>query len=221
MSNRKAATKWFLDHLKSFNADSPNVKLYEDYFKGLTDKDFNALMDKLASGEEVLPYYVSNLGKEKLQMDKILKLGDALGVDFFQRIWMIDPVSKVKYLSPHKYFIVDLPIRRQSQHLIKGKKVADHGKFTDSMTGQPSGVSRTSRISLPELMILESSGHHKAIEEMIKVRGGDVEAFRKAKRLSIDQGGYSLKTIEELGTRPTSTETLRSLLLAMHLDNNV
>ena len=221
MANRKKATEWFIAQLKELGTNSPNIAMYEEYFKGLSDDAFDKLMQRLASGETILPYYQSNLSKNKLTMDKILKLGDKLKINFFQRLWLTDPVTNVRYLSPHKYLILDIPIRRQQEHVTKKKSVAEHSKFTDAWTGQPMGVSAASKISLPELMILESSGHEKAIEELIKVRGGDVIAFRESRQKLIEQGGFNLKDIEDLGTRPTSTETLGTLLKSMHIDNNV
>lgn len=221
MSNRAKATEWFISHLKVLDPDSPNIEMYETFFKSLKDKEFDALMKRLESGETVLPYYQSNLSKSPLTVKKILKLGDKLGIDFFQRLYMTDPVTGARYLTPHKYMIVDLPVRRQQEHVMKKKSVATHSKFTDTWTGQAMGVSATSKISLPELMILESSGHVKAIEELIKVRGGDPIAFRESRQRLINQGRYNLKEIEDLNSRPTSTETLGTLLKSMHIDNNV
>jgi len=219
--SRAAATKFFIDKIDSIQPGNDNVEMYKTYFKGLSDKAFSTLMDKLESGEETLPFYIPPLKGKPLSIQTLLNVGDSLGIDFFQQLWLTDSITGVKYLTTQKYLILDIPVRRQSQHLMKGKSVSLNSKYTDNLTGQATGVSRSSRISLPEIMSLESAGHVKSIEEMIKVRGGDPVALRKAKRLLIDRGYYNLDEIAELGTRPISTETTRAFLLAMHLDNNI
>ena len=221
MGNRKKATEWFIEKISKLNPTSPNVKMYEDFFASLSDKEFDQLMNKMEKGEIILPYFVSNLTKEVIKMQKILALGDELGINFFQRIWINDPISGAKYLTPEKYLVIDIPIRRQQQHLVKGKSVVENSKYTDPTTGQATGPSRTSRVSLPEIMVLESAGHLSALEEMLKVRGGDSKAFREARRLTIEQGGYNLAAVEQLDSRPTSTETLRAFFFGMHIGNNL
>lgn len=221
MGNRKGATEYFIGKIKKLNPTSSNVKMYEEFFAGLSDKEFDELMGKLERKEVILPYFVSNLNEEIMRIEKIMALGDDLGIEFFQRIWLTDPVSGVRYLTPEKYLLLDLPIRRQQQHLIKGKSVVENSKFTDPLTGQAIGASRSSRVSLPELMIMESAGHYEAIEELIKVRGGDAAAFRESRRLMVEQGGYNLDTIREMDTKPTSSETLKAFLFGMHIENNL
>lgn len=221
MANRKKATDWFINKINEILPDNKNVEMYKTYLEGLSNKAFENLMDKLESGESILPFYLSNLNNKRLKVNNLLKVGDGLGIDFFQQIWLVDELTGVKYLTPNRYLILDLPIRRQIQHLIKKKSVPINSKFTDSLTGQVTGVSKSSRLSLPEIMILESAGHLKSIEEFIKVRGGDITAIQKSKRSLVDTGEYNLHEIEELGTRPTSTDTVRAYLLAAHLDNNI
>ena len=76
-------------------------------------------------------------------------------------------------------------------------------------------------MSFPEIQVLASKGHEKTIEEMIKVRGGDTKAYRQFSNSVIQTGSGSLKNAGEAMGRVKSTETLRSFLLGMHLDNNL
>lgn len=224
MSKRKEATAHFLKHIKVLDSSigvTENLDMYTEYFKSLTDKEFDTLMNQLDSKDKTLPYYYAPLSKKGLRLDTIFKVGDMLKIPFFERIWITDSVSGARYLTPKAYPIMDLPVRRQQEHVSKKRKTAVNSKMVDSWTGQPMGVSAGAKISFTELMILESAGHHKAIEELTKVRGGDVHAFRRSRELLASQGSATLKELEELGTRPTSTETLGTLLKAMHLDNNV
>ena len=134
---------------------------------------------------------------------------------------MVDPETGVEYMTPNEYLILPLPLRRQKQHLAHGKAVPEHSKHVDLTTGQVTGVSQSSRITLPELMIMDSAGAEKGIEELLKARGGDQKAMKMAKRQTIDTGVFTLQSLGELGSRPTATETMAAIFYAMHLDNNI
>ena len=219
MSKRDKVIKFFLDTLNELQEGNKNIKMYKKHFESLTDSAFHDLMVALQNGTVVLPYYAANLVDKDLEIPKMISVGRKLGVNFFERVWLVDPVTKVKYLTPEKYPIVTLSVRRQSQHVTKGKSVAESSMFIDSMTGQPTGNSQVSRMSLPEINNLASLGLHKAIEELITVRGGNVKGFLFAKRAMLDTGEYTLKSVEDLGHKVTSTETLKSFLLGCHFES--
>jgi len=219
--NRVEITKWFLDKVNKLQPGNKNVEMYKKHFDSLSDKAFAELMEKLASGKIVLPYISANLKDKDVEVPNALKVAKELGLKVFQRLWLIDPVSGVKYLTPEEYFIIHMPVRRQSQHVMKGKKVVEDSSFIDSLTGQPAGTSKTSRLSLPEIMNLDSLGLRNGIEELISIRGGNVIAFRESKRKILTTGTYTLKEMRELGSRAVSNETLKNLLLGMHISSNV
>jgi len=222
MANRKKATRWFIDTvIAKLDKDNRNIAMYEEYFDKLSDKEFDVVMTKLSKGDSVLPYYAFNMDKSTMNVANVLKVGDALGIEFFQQIYMTDPVTGVEYLTPEKYLIVDVPIRRQGQHLTKKKDVPDDDKVTDATTGQAVGPSKSAMMSLPEIMVLESAGHTSAIEELTKARGGDQLAYNHSKRQMIDSGSFTLKELATLGSKPTSTDTVKAFLLGMHFDNNI
>lgn len=57
----------------------------------------------------------------------------------------------------------------------------------------------------------------ESTKEFLKYRGGDVSGF-DAMNKAIDQTGYVyMSELDKLGTTVTSTETLKSFLLGMHL----
>ena len=219
--SRKKATDFFISTITKLDPNSGNVQLYKDYFKGMSDKAFGELMGKLERGEEILPYYEPILVKKPIPLDRVLKIGESIGVKYFEQLWITDPISGVEFLTPHKYLVLRLGIRRQNQHLVKKKSVATDSRKTDATTGQASGDSKAAGITQPELFVLDSNGFTAGATEMIKVRGGDTEAHRASRRAVIEQGGFSLNVLGKLGTQPTSTETLSSFLFAMHLDNNL
>ena len=219
--NRKEAIGLFLKILDKLEKGNKNIKIYEEKLNSLSDVDFDNLMKKMLDREVVLPYYASNLVDKDVTIKNALAVGKELGIKSFQRLWLTDHLTGVKFLTPLAYKVMYSVVRRQSQHVTKGKSVVDSSKYIDSLTGQPAGASKSSRLSLPEIINLDSVGLHKSIEELINVRGGNELGFRLAKRNIINNGKYSLKSIEGLGTRPTSTETLKSFLLGQHFKSNL
>ena len=218
---REEAIAWFLDKIEKFQPGNSNVALYKNYFAGLTDEGLFELGEKLVSGEVVLPYYCANLVDKDVPMDRALAVGDELGIRFFQRIWIRDPVTGVTYLSPEKYLVIHMAIRRQQQHVLKGISVAENSTHIDTITGQATGPSKTTQISLPELSTLSAMGLTAAIEELTNVRGGNESGFKVSKQSILNTGSYSIADVKETNTRPTVIDTAKAFLLGMHIDSNL
>ena len=199
MKNRKKAESVFLARISKLAKNQVNTEMYKKFFASLSDAGFAKLIKDISEGV-VLPFYSANMGDVPIEIKDVFAVGDDLGINFFERLWITDPVTGVKYLSTEEYMVIDMAVRRQRQHLVKGKSVNVDDRHTDSMTGQAmgNGVSRTSRLSLPEITILSAGGHDSTVEELIKVRGGDTAAYRYSKRSTLDTGEYSLKVASEL-----------------------
>jgi hypothetical protein len=221
MSNRKAATAECLKWLQKIVPDGQIVKDMEVVLNGLTDEQFDQYMQKLESGEEIISIAIPNLGKDKLELERLLDVGAELGHSFFERLWLTDPKTGVTSLTPEKYLVVDLSLRRQQQLLTKKISIPDNNRHIDELTGQPTGDSKGAALSGPELQLLRSQGLDRPVLEMIKPRGGDEKARRVIYRQIHETGTASLDSIMHAGTRVKSTETLSTLLTAMHLKNNL
>ena len=219
--NRAGAEKEILKYVEAIEGGIVNVGLYKELFKRLSNKEFDNYMREVRDGEAYITMIVPNGGDFILDTARSMEVGESLGVKYFQRVIITDPVTGERTLSPLEYLIIDMPVRRQSQHLIKKQSIPDNNRIIDQMSGQVTGASKGSRISLPELMALESRGLNDTLREVIKVRGGDREAYNAMSASITETGGYSLKPIENLGSRPTSTNILKALLLSIHMDNTL
>lgn len=220
MGNRKAAME-VLKHLDRFIPGSPNYEVMRQRLDALTDAEFDAYMEKLGSGEEILPLYEPNFSENKITIERNFEIAKELGHEFFQRLWMTDPTTGQVFLTPERYLVIDLPIRRQQQMLIKKISVPEDNMHVDDLTGQPSGPSKGSKVSFPELQVLFAQGLDQSIEELIKFRGGDNKAYRAMYRDIVQTGAAKQEPIRKAGTRVRSTETLSILLKAMHLSNTL
>jgi hypothetical protein len=217
MGNRKAAEAALLKWIDALLPGSPNKKIYEDRLAKMSDKDFEAFIGRLESEEEVLSLIAPNLDDFKLTVANNLKVAERIGHNFFERLWLTDHITGKTYLTPVPYLVIDLPLRRQQQMLVKKISIPEDNKHVDELSGQPTGPSKGARISFPELQVLFAQNMDKSLTELIKLRGGDEKAFRAMNAKVIETGGVSVDQIASAGTKVKSTQTLGTLLRAMHL----
>lgn len=230
MGNRKAATDYILKHIAMIDpTDKGNLELTKSQLESLSDAEFEAYMHSLSAPpaddpdrlQETLTYYAPNLGKTKISLKRNLEIAKAIGHKFFERLWITDAQTGVTYLTPNEFMVVDLPIRRQAQLLIKKASIPTDHKSIDELSGQVTGESKGSKLSFPELQAQVSQGLDQTVIEEIKIRGGDERAYQEFERQMIEKGTVSQAEILSLGTTVKSTETLSILLKGMHLDNNL
>jgi hypothetical protein len=220
-TNRKAAEAVILMYVEKLLPGSTNPQLYKDLFASMDDQAFDEFMGSLGDGTKRLAIVAPNLSDLKLSIERNLALAEELGHEFFERIWIDGGNETPPYLSPIKYLIVDLPLRRQAQLLVKKISIPSHNHSVDDLTGQPTGESKGSKISYPETQIMAALDLSANLTELLKYRGGDVKGFDAMNKVISQSGGVSLKSIEILGTRVKSTETLHSFLTCMHLESTL
>lgn len=168
---RKEATDYAIKLLSKFAGKNESVAEMQTMLDALSDERFDAYMQQLASGDEVLSYIVPNLGTVRLSVDTNLKIAEELKHEFFERLWLTDPATGQTYLTPEKYLIIDLPLKRLAQHLHKKISIPEDNTHIDELTGQATGNSKGSGLSFPELQIMYSHGLENAIRELFKFRG--------------------------------------------------
>lgn len=222
MSNRKAFVKTFLEGLGAILPGSDNTEFYKRYLEGLSDEAFETMVTMIENDQIVLPIWVPNLKDSKLDLDRNLKVALEWGHDFFQQLWLTDPKNpELTYLTPKKYPVIQLPMRRQAQTLEKKMSVPMHNDAIDDLTGQVVGESKGSGLTYPELQVLYSEGLEKTILEFIKLRGGDTDSYHQLDRKIVETGGATIDEISVPGSRAKATDTLSTLLKAAHLGNNL
>lgn len=223
MANREKATKFIVDNIDAILPGSENTGLWKKRLEAMSNAEFDAFMTRLENGEDILSITVPNLGDKRLSVERNLDLADKLGHNFFEHLMLTDPDTGVTYKTPIPYLVVDLPLRRQVQSLMKKISVSEHNGKIDEMTGQRAYSSETkgSKLSFPEIQILYAHGLQKSILEMIKYRGGDEQGYRAMDRAILETGGVSLDSLADIPTQTKSVLTLSTFLKAMHLDNTL
>ena len=221
MSKRKKAEATIINIIDKLVPGGENKQLYLDLFKSLNDRGFNSFMERLRDKKTTLSVIVPNDSKIKLDIKRSLKLGEELGVKFFQKLTFGDTQYLKEHTSTVEYLVMDLPFKRQSQTLAKGVAVAKDNKSINMLTGQVTGKSAASKLTLPEIQLLVSMGLNDSVEEIMKYRGGDVGGNAALNASLIKYGKADQETLKMFSTGVESTKTLKSFLNAMHLKSTL
>ncbi len=209
--------------------DKENPTSLRAHLEGMSDSEFDTYMlgfnPDMVSTKSVkrsqIPYYIPNLSKHRVSTDRLFEIHDKLGYSADgQHLIMSDPNTGLKYLTPHTYTIVELPLRRQSQTIVKKNSIPVGTQAIDELSNQPTNQSKGSRISRPELASLLARQLDKTTHELINIRGGNEEARREFKRQLISGGSATLDSLRGLG-QVKSLESLSVFYNCMHLGNNV
>ena len=221
MANRKAAEKVILSLLQEWCPGNPNVAIYENLFKGMNDKQFDTFMVGIEQGTTTIAYIEPNLSTApRVGLKGNLKFIRKLGHEPFQKIWFHNTDGS-RTLSNFAYLVLPLPVRRQAQHLVKKISIPKHNRTVDDFTGQPTGDSKGSKMTYPEIGVLDSLGLKNTLEELLVYRGGDTKGFAAMNSAINDTGAVNFEEIEDRRSGVESVKTLSVFLKSAHVGNNL
>lgn len=218
--NRKKATELVLEKIQLIDPSGTNQKLLSEMLSNLSAKQFDDWIERLRKKQDYVPLVMPNMSDSKVSTVNNIKVSKHFDIQFFQRIKYVDPSTGVTFLTPNKYLVVDLPVRIQIEALANKISIPDDNRHIDDLTDQPTGVSKGSALSFPELLVLHSQGHRIGILELIKVRGGDLKAMNEVHRQILSTGNGRVESVLGKGTIPTAIKTLSILMKGMHYGNN-
>ncbi len=178
-------------------------------------------MQNMISGENQLSGTKPNFSSVKAGVQHNVKLVAEMGYEMYKRIWVEDPITGKRFLTPLKHLVYEVNVCRQTQTLDHKISVAKDNTHVDERTGQPTGDSRSAQCSGPELMMLKSRGLTSSITEMMKFRGGDNVSMRHLDTSIIRTGTGSMNAIPGARERmPKSVQTMSAILAGMLFENN-
>ncbi len=219
--NRKAAEDFIVSNIMRITGDSYNRDRYIKYFQSLSDKEFEDYINDLETGDKFLTVQVPNFSDSKLSVENNIKIANSLKYSFFQRLWIGPTAGMPRYLSPVEYLVIDLPLRRVSQMLIKKISTAEHSRSIDTYSGQVAGDSKTSKISYPELQLAATLNLDNSLVELIKYRGGDIRGGFALDAMLKKYGTASMATLGKYSSGVESTKTLKIFLNCCHLKSTL
>lgn len=219
--NRKKAQALWLTYIKRISQDDVNVARYKAKFEAMSDKEFDAYVEKVRRGEEFTVLISPNFAKQRPSTEENLKIAKELGHNFFPKIWIEGKRDVPTFLAPVPYLVVDGPVRRAAQSLQKKISVPDNMRVIDSMTGQPTGASQGAKISYPELQVCVAMGLEKSMLELMKYRGGDAKGYAAMRAFMSNYGQASLKNMEMFSSGVESKRLVNSFLTSAMLRSNL
>lgn len=216
LGKRQASEAFILKYIERLVPGSENPKMYQELFAEMDDKQFHDFIHGVGTGKDQLAVVAPNFGKSKITIQNNLEIGDELGHNFYERLWIQPAGGGRAYLSPVAYLVMDLPLRRQAQLQVKKMSVPEDNMSVDDLTGQPSGKSDSAKISYPETQVLAALKLDHTLTELLKYRGGDTQGFNAMNDSFAKTGGASQEAIKHLAGGVRSTQTLRTILTGMH-----
>ena len=218
--NRQAATEYILKNLEAILPGNSDTPRYKRYLEGLTEKEFEAYMLSLKSGEKYLTITAPNFAESTISIERNFALADKLGIPLFQKVWHEDADGN-KYLTPIEFLVVLVPMRLASQRLAKKMSIPRTQRVINTLTGQPTGDSKGAAISFPELRVCAAMGLDSTMIELMKYRGGDLRGAAALNASLLRTGSANLKTLAHFASGVESTATLRTYFNSIMLKANL
>lgn len=223
ISKRKEVENLILHIIDKLDTGSvkPNTKLYIDLFKSLSNSDFENMMEGIKNQTTTLSIIVPNGGDVKIDVENNFRIAKELGFKFLDHLRFKNHPTLGTFITPNTYLTMMLPIRRAAQLLSKKISIPESDNKIDMLTGQVTGKSKSSKLTLPELQILVGMGLKYSIREMMKVRGGDLGAKNAMNAMLMKTGDASQQNIEPYATGVKSVQTLRAYWKAQHISTTL
>jgi hypothetical protein len=222
MSMRELAEKELLYFVERILPDGHNIKIYKEVLERTSDEQFDDWMERLANGEEILALFHANLQETKLNLTRNIEVGEEMGFPLFQHLYLTDQDTGVLRKTPAKYMVGKVAFRRQAQTRDSKMSVPESDDVVDQLTGQATGVSKGSRMSYPEIQVNLSKGLDKMLLELVKFRAGDAKSYAAMNKAIYETGSVSLDSImAQVPSSVKATESLKVILKAMHIQNNL
>lgn len=228
MSKRKQVTDFIVKAINDIiPAYKENGVMLRDMLESLSDKEFDQYIrgfrnkpgGDYTKPRSIIPYYLPNLSKHRLNIERLFDLHEKIGRPATQRLIMSDALTGMEYLTPHEYPIVVLPVRRQSQTIAKKSSIPSGRQPIDELTHQPIQTSKGASLTQPEIGSLAARGLDSTLYELLNVRGGNETARREFRKQLLESGEGSLDSLSGVGTIK-SIDTMSIFLNGMNLGNN-
>jgi hypothetical protein len=220
-NQREITQNYIIEMLDRLAPGGPTSGIYKDFFSKMDDFEFDSYMTKIKNEEIRLIFYAPNFAKPALSVKRNIEIAKTLGHSFFQRLWIKGNSEVPTYLTPVPYLIVELPLRRASQMLVKKMKLPQDSNTVDTLTGQVTGPSKGTRVSFEEMRLMAAMGLDNSTVEFMKYRGGDIKGGQALNAMITKYGNARLETLKHYASGVESTKTFSTFLKAMHLSSTL
>lgn len=216
-SKRKSVEDYIFKYLDKLDKSGMNRKRYTSMFSKMSDADFDTWMKNIRDGKDCLVYWTPAM-KVKPTIKDLVVVARELNIKLFHRLKLWDAPTQSYYLTPKEYIVLELPCRRMSQYVDHKLSVPEGDSKIDLLSGQPMKPDQAGSISQTEVQALYARGLTSTIKELLKYRGGDVNAYAEYKRELEEQGSTTIA--RDTGSVPRSAVVLDSLFEGIMIQSN-
>ena len=86
--SRKKTEEFIIKYIDKIYPGGATTKAYKEKFSKMSDKQFKTFMEELRDGKRELVMIAPPGDKQRLSLERNIKIGKELGHDFYQRLWM-------------------------------------------------------------------------------------------------------------------------------------
>ena len=216
---RDSVEAYILELADQIDSTGTNSKRYAKMFASMNNKQFDDFMHNIKTGHTQIHMILPNL-TDNISTNKAVQIAKERNVKIFSKVQFHDMHSGRKYSSKYEMLILKLPVRRLSQYLFHKISLPEGDNHINPTSGQVISPDKGSALSAIEVQVLASKGLSTSIIEMIKMRGGDNNAYNSMKHTIEEQGTCSMSDVPMLG-RPRSVITARRYFHAMGISSNL
>lgn len=198
------------------DGDKRNGEVYRDAFSKMSDSQFKEYMIGIKNKTKKLTIQAPNFDNSFINIECMLQVAKKYKFPLYEKLWITPEDGGPTYLTPPEFLIINVPVRRQAQLLVKKISIPENNRIVDKLSGQATGASKGAKISLPETQILDAMNLPATMLELLKIRGGDEGAFRAYNASISRTGEASQSELSNYSTGVSSTATLKAILTACH-----
>lgn len=195
-----------------------NVNLITKLINGKSDKELEEFVNDLSNGKIILPVIIPN-GRKKIRYQDLVKVIEKRGIERHKRIIVND--NGVRTMSAIPRLVLSLPIKKLAQMVDKKRSIASDLKSVNHLTGQVTSASKSMSVTSPELALKLANGEILSTKELTKYRGGDANARIVLEKLAERGLDITQETLEQYSSGPDINNTVKQLLLGMHIDTEI
>ena len=205
--------------MDSFDPTGKNSEYYKKLFSKMSATDFDNYVKALRDGKTQLSVQLPN-SISKITLDDVIKIAEKYKTPIFSKVKYHDIHTERLYTTKYPMLILDMPIRRLSQYLHHKISLPEGDSRINPISGQVISPDKGATLSMVETQVLVSKGLDTSILELIKMRAGDLSAYRSIKHTIEESGEVSLKDVPLTG-QPRSAISVKKFLRGMMIDTNL
>ena len=212
---RKQIENMVLNTIKELDPDpNGNIKLYQDFFKSLSDVQFTKWVQSIKEGKTKLFFFFPPF--KTLENDKLIQIAEKHNVKLFHKLVFKDEQGR-EIVSSAKHLVLKLHVRRLVQSLENKIGLPEDDKHISALTGAVVKPSKGAKLDAEQCQVFLTKNLDNVLLELFDVRGGNIDAYFEFKNILLNKGEANLNEINAV-TRPRSVDVTIAVLRGMGFD---